>query len=248
MALRGAGYRELTGVDRNPALGAAFEGTAIRYRALQIEPDLKLEGAFHTIVLNNVVEHFLDPAHVLAQCRAALAEQGQILMLTPNAASWCHRFFGRFWSGLHAPRHPQIFSPGPLQRLAAKAGFAEAEVSFVADPASWAIFLPGTWTRRGRDDARGGARHGLVQPGLAPGLGPARDGRTLGWPELVGRRRAAALTERWRRRRCDASLPCRSPPSPLILLGMAGRDRWWPGRIAHGWRRFTFLPAISRLW
>jgi len=114
MALRGLGYGELTGIDRNPSLAAAFD---------------------------NVVEHFLDPLRVLERCREALAPGGLVLMMTPNADSWCHRFYGRYWSGLHAPRHPRIFNPGTLARLASQAGYGGAEVAFIGDPASWAFSL-----------------------------------------------------------------------------------------------------------
>ena len=61
------------------------------------------------------------------------------MILTPNAHALCHRVFGRYWSGLHAPRHTQIFSPGNLRLLADKVGFRELEVVSSTDPASWSL-------------------------------------------------------------------------------------------------------------
>jgi hypothetical protein len=109
------------------------------------------------IVLNNVIEHFLEPVRVLERCREALAPDGQVLMLTPSTVSWSHRLFGRYWSGLHAPRHPRIFSPEPLRRLAKLAGFREAEITGVGDPATWAFSFQ-NWIRSSS-----------VRPGLARG-------------------------------------------------------------------------------
>ena len=161
-ALRSLGYRELTGIDRNPALAAVFEGTPITYRSLQIEPELRLEGTFDAIVLNNVLEHFLDPRRVLETCRAALRPGGRVLLLTPNADSWSHRVFGRYWSGLHAPRHPRVFVPGALRRLASEAGFKSVDIRYPSDPPTWAFSFQ-NWTRRsGAGVARGTAWYSLA--------------------------------------------------------------------------------------
>ncbi|MFN2547492.1 MAG: hypothetical protein ABR567_08680, partial [Myxococcales bacterium] len=43
------------------------------------------------------------------------------------------------WSGLHAPRHTQVFNPENLALLAHKAGFGELTVVPNTDPASWTL-------------------------------------------------------------------------------------------------------------
>jgi len=138
-ALEKRGHTDLTGIDRTPELGRAYEGTRIRYRAVDLDRSLDLGGPFQAIVMNYVIEHFVSPEAVLRACRAALAPGGRILLLTPNAHALCHRVFGRYWSGLHAPRHTQIFSPGNLRLLAEKVGFRELEVVPSTDPASWSL-------------------------------------------------------------------------------------------------------------
>jgi len=140
-ALAAAGYTNLTGVDRNPRLAAGFEGTPIRFVARELEPDFDLAGRYQTIVMNYVLEHFLDPLRVLAGCRAALEPGGSLVVMTPNVDAWAHRLFGRSWSGLHAPRHTHLFDPRTLARAAERAGFAngKVETAFVTDPASWAF-------------------------------------------------------------------------------------------------------------
>jgi 2-polyprenyl-3-methyl-5-hydroxy-6-metoxy-1,4-benzoquinol methylase len=163
-ALHDGGYHNLTGVDRNPRLAAAFEGTSIRFIATELEPDFQLEGRYQAIVMNYVLEHFLDPLAVLGRCRESLEPSGRVLLLTPNVDSWAHSVFGRYWSGLHAPRHTQLFSASTLEVAAKKAGFDRTEVSPVVDPASWAFSLQNwirsRFTRQGV--ARGTAWYGLA--------------------------------------------------------------------------------------
>ncbi|HEX3905775.1 MAG TPA: class I SAM-dependent methyltransferase [Polyangia bacterium] len=138
-ALAAAGYTDLTGVDRNPRLAEGFAGTPIRFLARELEPDFDLGGRYQTIVMNYVLEHFLDPLRVLGGCRAALAPGGRLVIMTPNVDAWAHRLWGRTWSGLHAPRHTHLFNPQTLKRAAEKAGFTRVETAFVTDPASWAF-------------------------------------------------------------------------------------------------------------
>jgi len=138
-ALDRHGYTNLTGIDRTPELGRAFEGTRIRYRALDLDRSLDLGGPYQAIVMNYVIEHFVSPEAVLRACRKALAPGGRVLLLTPNSRAISHRVFGRYWSGLHAPRHTQLFHPGNLRLLAEKIGFGNLEMVYPTDPASWTL-------------------------------------------------------------------------------------------------------------
>jgi len=138
-ALEREGYTDLTGIDRTPELGRAFKGTRIRYRAIDLDRTLDLGGPYQAIVMNYVIEHFVSPEAVLRACRKALAPGGRILLLTPNSRALSHRLFGRYWSGLHAPRHTQLFHPGNLRLLAEKIGFGTLKVIYPTDPASWTL-------------------------------------------------------------------------------------------------------------
>ena len=138
-ALERHGYTDLTGIDRTPELQRAFEGTRIRYRALDLDRFLDLGGPYQAIVMNYVIEHFVSPEAVLRVCRDSLRPGGRVLLLTPNSRALSHRVFGRYWSGLHAPRHTQLFHPGNLRLLAQKSGFGTLNVIYPTDPASWTL-------------------------------------------------------------------------------------------------------------
>ncbi len=138
-ALEKRGHTQLFAIDRSPDLSRVFEGTSIRYRALDLDRSLDLGGPYAAIVMNYVIEHFVSPESVLRASKRALLPGGRVLLLTPNSGSWSHRVFGRYWSGLHAPRHTQVFNPENLTRLAEKIGFGNVEVIQSADPASWTL-------------------------------------------------------------------------------------------------------------
>jgi len=162
-ALRRRGYTDLTGIDRVPELGRGFAGTDIRYRALDLDQTLDLGGPYAAIVMNYVIEHFVSPEAVLGACRAALRPGGRVILLTPNTASLSHQWFGRYWSGLHAPRHTQLFSPKNLRLLADKLGFAGVELVSVTDPASWTLsFQNLVQARRGAAPRAGTAWYSLA--------------------------------------------------------------------------------------
>ena len=159
------GYSDLTGIDRNEAQGLAFAGTSVRYRAVDLDRTLDLGGPYQAIFMNYVVEHFVSPEAVLRACKAALAPGGRVILLTPNTRALSHRVFRRYWSGLHAPRHTQLFTERNLRMLAEKVGFGRIEVEHTTDPASWTLsfqnFVQGA-LRKGKAPRAGTAWYSLA--------------------------------------------------------------------------------------
>ncbi len=121
-----------------------------------LESGFGVDGRFSAIFMNYVIEHFADPEAILRRCRERLDPGGRVAMLTPNAESLCSSFWGRYWSGLHAPRHTMIFTPRALELLAKKTGFAGADISFINDPAGWALSFQNLIQSRRRAAPRGG--------------------------------------------------------------------------------------------
>jgi len=168
-ALERHGYTDLTGIDRTPELQRAFQGTRIRYRALDLDRFLDLGGPYQAIVMNYVIEHFVSPEAVLRVCRDSLRPGGRVLLLTPNSRALSHRVFGRYWSGLHAPRHTQLFHPGNLRLLAEKSGFGTLNVIYPTDPASWTLSFQNLIQGMKRSGP-GPARPGTALPSFPPGI------------------------------------------------------------------------------
>jgi SAM-dependent methyltransferase len=163
-ALYRAGYRNLMGIDREPRLATHFVPLSIQFIAEELEPDFSLPGRHRVIVMNYVLEHFRDPLRMLARCRDSLEPDGQVLVLTPNVDSVAHRVFGKYWSGLHSPRHTYLFSPHTLELAAKTSGFARVEAAFVTDPAGWAFSFQ---NRMRSGSERLGVERGAAWYGLA---------------------------------------------------------------------------------
>jgi SAM-dependent methyltransferase len=138
-SLRAQGFTNLRGVDRNADLGPSLRADGIAFTACDLDEGIAVDGRYHTVIMSYVIEHLADPERVLTACAELLVPGGQVLLLTPNAASVGHRVFGRFWAGLHAPRHASLHRPSTMRATAKALGFDRIEVSFPADPGSWVL-------------------------------------------------------------------------------------------------------------
>lgn len=132
------GFKNLVGVDSAEEAAGAIKDNGIRFIQGNIETE-KIEGLFDVILLNNVLEHLLDPIAFMERVQKNLAPGGRILLRTPNVESLSHSFFGRYWAGLHSPRHIYLFSNDGLKTLATKTGFGVSELKSLSDPSAWAL-------------------------------------------------------------------------------------------------------------
>lgn len=120
-----AQHRELgwsvTGIEPD-ARAAALS----RARGLEVHHgsvfDAPLDGHnFDVILMSQVIEHLPDPVEALRRAARWLAPGGKVVLITPNASSFCFKFFGSRWFPLEAPRHLFLFDPDTIRRLGAKA-------------------------------------------------------------------------------------------------------------------------------
>lgn len=78
---------------------------------------------FDVVIMSHVIEHVHDPISLLITCHHLLKENGVLVVMTPNAASYGHRKFGKFWRGLEPPRHLHLFTCKTLVQVVNSAGF-----------------------------------------------------------------------------------------------------------------------------
>ena len=76
-------------------------------------PDQK----FDIMQMNQVIEHFVDPAEQLRDIGDHLASKGLIFISTPNSGSLLRRLTGRKWLHWHVPYHHHHFSKNSLKTL-----------------------------------------------------------------------------------------------------------------------------------
>lgn len=103
-----------------------------------VEPGLVPGVSVDAFVLNQVIEHFPEPARVLAVLARALKPGGVLVIETPDTGGLDARWFGRrHWGGYHFPRHLVLFDETTLAELVRRAGLEIAESSRLASPSFW---------------------------------------------------------------------------------------------------------------
>lgn len=91
---------------------------------------------FDLITMSHVIEHLPDPLEYIVKSRDLLNSDGELVILTPNISSLCHRNFREYWVDLDPPRHLFHFSATSLSQLLKKAGFTINELRTTARMAS----------------------------------------------------------------------------------------------------------------
>jgi SAM-dependent methyltransferase len=86
-------------------------------------------ASYDAIVGVHVIEHVHAPIEVLGACNDLLVPGGTLTIATPNADSYGHRLFGRYWRDLDPPRHLHVFSPAALREILRRAGFTDIQIS-----------------------------------------------------------------------------------------------------------------------
>ena len=79
--------------------------------------------SFDVITLWDVIEHLEDPPAHLRTARAALADDGLLVLETQNVASTFARLLGRRWQHFKHEEHLYHFEPSTLERLLSDTGF-----------------------------------------------------------------------------------------------------------------------------
>ena len=102
------------------------------------EQGLVSDASVDAFVLNQVIEHFPEPARVLAVLARALKPGGVLVIETPNVDGLDARWFRRrHWGGYHFPRHLVLFDERTLAELVRRAGLEVAESARLASPSFW---------------------------------------------------------------------------------------------------------------
>ena len=100
----------------------------------------KFQGeSFDVIVLSHVIEHVFDPLETIRECHRLLRPGGRLAMLTPNTESLGHRWFGRNWLHLDAPRHLHLFNSHNLAKLCMNIGLTDVRSTTTARDANWTL-------------------------------------------------------------------------------------------------------------
>lgn len=98
--------------------------------SINVLPDLAAveaefgEAAFEAITCWHTLEHFYEPATILADVAKLLRSDGVLLIAVPNFGGLQSRIFGESWLHLDVPRHLWHFTSEALERLLRQHGFS----------------------------------------------------------------------------------------------------------------------------
>jgi hypothetical protein len=92
----------------------------------------------------NLIEHVWNPAVILQKARDLLAENGIILLKTPNFRSLDSFLFkNKNWAGYHCPRHWVIFNDKSFYAFANQNQLNVKNLSFTQGAPFWAASILG---------------------------------------------------------------------------------------------------------
>lgn len=120
--------------DRNVAAIADYFNLEV-----YIEPlisFIKRGKKYDLIILNQVIEHFIDPMELVKNLSDLLNPGGRILISCPNAKSIFRIIFSRSWINWHVPYHQHHFSRFSLEMLFSKSKFKITSIKTVT-PNLW---------------------------------------------------------------------------------------------------------------
>ena len=141
---------ELAGVEISDA--AAEQARAKGYQVSvgsfeDLEPP---HERYDLIFLIQVLEHLFEPVATLERLHELLSPGGTLLLETPSTdCADFRRYKDRYWGGYHIPRHLNLFTAEPLERLLRDRGFEVVSVGHKLQPVHWIWSLHHQYMERG---------------------------------------------------------------------------------------------------
>ena len=141
LALKDLGYKNLFGTDFTNRVFPSLMDRGIKLQVSNVEESFSFNETFDLIIMNNVIEHFLDPIKVLINCKNNLSKDGKVILITPNSNALEFSIFKNYWAGFHAPRHIFLFNNKNIKMLGDKLGYSKIEVQPMIDPGQISISI-----------------------------------------------------------------------------------------------------------
>ena len=131
------GWSQVAGVDVDPDAIQSAQALGREVKLGSMDSIPYSSGSFDFLFLHHVVEHVYSVEEGLQECFRVLRPGGKVYLLTPNANSRLHRYYGKYWRGLEAPRHLRIHTMGSLRHALCKAGFIEEKLDVLDRSHDW---------------------------------------------------------------------------------------------------------------
>ena len=110
-----------------PAARFGREKRLVDVRHATLEQARFGSGGFGVVHCSHLIEHLTDPIAFIAECLRILADDGLLIVTTPNSAGFQARLFGARWRSAIAD-HMVLFSKSTLNKLLSDAGVEVIDV------------------------------------------------------------------------------------------------------------------------
>ena len=130
LALYGAGFRRLLGVDMYLEQDVSYPG-GLRILRRSIHD---LEGRWDLVMMHHSFEHMADPKETLEAVARRLSPRGVCLIRIPLASSYAWARYKVDWVQMDPPRHFFLHSTQSMTRLATAAGLRIVRVVYDSGP------------------------------------------------------------------------------------------------------------------
>ena len=149
--LRALGYYNIEGIDFSEKAVAVVKKNGIKCHLGTFLDLTKEEKSYDLIVMNNYLEHTLNPLKELMKARSLLKDNGLLIGELPNFDSCDRLLFGRYWGGNHVPRHTFQFDSELLSSLMGQAGFKTTKILYPLNTSHFALSIQNAFQRNRRD-------------------------------------------------------------------------------------------------
>jgi 2-polyprenyl-3-methyl-5-hydroxy-6-metoxy-1,4-benzoquinol methylase len=143
------GWR-VEGVEIDPEAVAVARSKGLVIHSGTLKDQQFPDDQFDAVTMSHVIEHVHDPIALISECMRILKPNGMLVVITPNACSFGHAFYGGNWVALEPPRHLHIFTPSALLGAARLAGFSRMEAFSSIRGAEWIVLSSQMIRRTGR--------------------------------------------------------------------------------------------------
>ena len=124
--LHSKGWKSVIGLDlsRTRIERATSRHSGIAFHAATISNSSIPPASLDLAIMDNVIEHLLEPLQALADLRERIRPGGRVVLITPNMESGHFRLLGMRWTPELAPHaHVFLFTHAALSRLVERSGF-----------------------------------------------------------------------------------------------------------------------------
>lgn len=138
----GLARTELVGIEFHPGGIARARAKGYRVIAGRVEEAALEPARYRLVVMNQLIEHLVDPIAVLTKLGRSLVPGGHVFIETPNIDSPNARLAPRrYWGGYHFPRHFHLFSPSTIRAALARARLEPVRIAYVPCPVQWLVTM-----------------------------------------------------------------------------------------------------------